>query len=74
MSLYLEAAQILTLKEGSLKSRIYHSKHKYKSPPARLYALVVETLKHQEILNEVIAHSGILEQERKVVSSEYEHW
>jgi putative methyltransferase len=68
MSLYLEAAQILTLKEGSLKSRIYHrgGKPPLKSPPARLYALIIETLKHQEILNEVIAHSGLLEQERKV--------
>ena len=67
MSLYIEAAQILTETEGSLKSRIYHrTATPFKSPPARLYALIIETLKHQEIINEVIALSEFLEQERKV--------
>jgi putative methyltransferase len=64
MSLYLEAASILTSSSGSLKSRIYHQP--VKSPPARLYALIVETLKHQAILNEVISASGILGLEKKV--------
>ncbi|KAA8894193.1 S-adenosyl-L-methionine-dependent methyltransferase [Sphaerosporella brunnea] len=64
MSLYLEAATILTAPNGSLKSRIYHQP--VKSPPARLYALIVETLKHQAILNEVIENSGILGIEKKL--------
>lgn len=70
MSLYIEASSILTETSGSLKSRIYHrnaSQIPLKSPPARLYALIIETLKHQEILNEVIEKSGILALERKVV-------
>lgn len=37
-----------------------------KPNPARLYALIMETLKHQEILNEVIKNSGILKLEKTV--------
>jgi putative methyltransferase len=69
MSLYLEASSILLETSGSLKSRIYHrppSSPPLKSPPARLYALIIETLKHQSLLNEVIEKSGILGLERKV--------
>lgn len=69
MSLYIEAASILNETSGSLRSRIYHrpaSSPQLKSPPARLYALIIETLKHQEILNEVIAKSELLKLERKV--------
>ena len=69
MSLYIEAAAILASTKGSLKSRIYHrspNEAPLKSPPARLYALIVETLKHLDILNEVIEKSGILALERKV--------
>jgi hypothetical protein len=69
MSLYLEASSILTSPTGSLKSRIYQQP--VKSPPARLYALIVETLKHQEILNEVITASGILGVEKKVPPPAY---
>jgi putative methyltransferase len=70
MSLYIEAASILNETSGSLRSRIYHrpaSSPQLKSPPARLYALIIETLKHQEILNEVIAKSELLKLERKVL-------
>lgn len=69
MSLYIEASSVLTETSGSLKSRIYHrhsSLPPLKSPHARLYALIIETLKHQELLNEVIEKSGILALERKV--------
>ena len=71
MSLYLEASSILLESNGSLKSRIYNrlpSLPPLKSPPARLYALIIETLKHQSTLNEVIENSGILGLERKVPS------
>lgn len=66
MSLYLEAANILSQKDGSLKSRIYSPKSTLKSPPAKLYALIVETLKYQELLNEIISASGLLQHEKKV--------
>ncbi|CCX30621.1 Similar to Putative methyltransferase C2C4.06c; acc. no. O14039 [Pyronema omphalodes CBS 100304] len=72
MSLYIEAASILNETSGSLRSRIYHrpaSSPQLKSPPARLYALIIETLKHQEILNEVIAKSELLKLERKLTHS-----
>ncbi|KAF8247076.1 S-adenosyl-L-methionine-dependent methyltransferase [Wilcoxina mikolae CBS 423.85] len=72
MSLYLEASSILLETSGSLKSRIYHrpsSSPTLKSPPARLYALIIETLKHQSLLNEVIENSGILGFERKLTHS-----
>ncbi len=66
MSLYIEAARILSRpKDGSLKSRIY-SNPSLKSPPNRLYALIIETLKHQDVLNEVIEKSGILQLDKKV--------
>ncbi|KAI5801124.1 S-adenosyl-L-methionine-dependent methyltransferase [Geopyxis carbonaria] len=70
MSLYIEANQILSQENGSLKSRIYNENPStYRSPPKRLYALIVETLKHQDILNEVIEKSGLLEVERKLTHS-----
>ncbi|KAL7267840.1 hypothetical protein RUND412_009557 [Rhizina undulata] len=66
MSLYIEASEIISRpKDGSLKSRIY-SNSSLKSPPNRLYALIIETLKHQEILNEVIEKSGLLGIEKKL--------
>jgi putative methyltransferase len=61
----MEASAILTAPSGSLKSHIYHQP--VKSPPARLYALIVETLKYQALLNEVIEKSGILGIEKKVL-------
>lgn len=41
---------------------------KSKHDRARLYALIMETLKYQDILNEVIKNSGILKLEKRVVS------
>jgi putative methyltransferase len=69
MSLYLEASQILQSTTGSLKSRIYDPQSQQtglKSSPNRLYALTIETLKHQGILDEIIERSGILSLEKKV--------
>jgi putative methyltransferase len=68
MSLYHEAAAILSSpasEGGSLKSRIYGNKD-LKSPPAALYALVLETCKWSLVLKEVIQASEILNHERKV--------
>lgn len=67
MSLYLEASRIISQENGSLKSRIFNEKPgTYRSSSKRLYALIVETLKHQDVLNEVIDKSGLLEVEKKV--------
>ena len=68
MSLYHEAADVLTAPNnvgGSLKSRIFSSKT-LKSPPAQIYALVIETCKWSPILTEVIERSDLLSLERKV--------
>jgi 25S rRNA (cytosine2278-C5)-methyltransferase len=68
MSLYYEAATLLENPErigGSLKSRIYKQKD-LKSPPAQLYALLAETAKWSPVLKDVVEHSGLLAQERKV--------
>lgn len=69
-NIYTEASNILlSHKSGSLKSRIYSthnvSENSRISPP-RLYALIMETLKHQDLLNEVIKNSRILSIEKKV--------
>lgn len=72
MSLYLEGARVLAQKHGSLKSRIYGD-GSLKSPRPRLYALVVETLKHQELLNDVISASDLLATEKKVCASAPAH-
>jgi len=67
MNVYLEAAAIIQSKQtSSLKSLIYHPVKPLSSPPARLYALIVETLKFQDILNEVIRNAGLLAAEKKV--------
>ncbi|KAK6353191.1 hypothetical protein TWF696_005177 [Orbilia brochopaga] len=67
MSLYLEAAAILQLPQTtSLKSIIYNPAKPFKSPQPKLYALIVETLKFQDILKEVVENAGILELERKL--------
>jgi 25S rRNA (cytosine2278-C5)-methyltransferase len=67
MSLYYEAAGILSQSSdsGSLKSRVYNDKT-LKSKPAHLYALISETVKYQDIINEAIEKSGILAIEKKV--------
>jgi putative methyltransferase len=68
MSLYHEAAELLTAPAsagGSLKSRIFSSKT-LKSPPAQIYALVIETCKWSSVLKEVIEKTGFLTLERKV--------
>ena len=72
-NIYTEASNILlTHKSGSLKSRIYsahNASQNSRASPARLYALIMETLKHQDLLNEVIKNSGILSIEKKVLLS-----
>jgi putative methyltransferase len=68
MSLYYEAISLLTNEEkrgGSLKSRVYGSKD-VKNPPAKLYALLVESLKWSLFLKQVIERSEILKLEKKV--------
>ncbi|KAF3907028.1 hypothetical protein AA313_de0210164 [Arthrobotrys entomopaga] len=67
MNLYLEAAAILESPQNtSLKSIIYKPSKPFKSPQSKLYALIVETLKFQDILKEVIENAGILKIERKL--------
>ncbi|KAK6346433.1 hypothetical protein TWF730_010755 [Orbilia blumenaviensis] len=67
MSLYLEAAAILESPQtSSLKAIIYNPSKPFKSPQSKLYALIVETLKFQDILKEVVENSGILKLERKL--------
>ncbi|KAF1985169.1 S-adenosyl-L-methionine-dependent methyltransferase [Aulographum hederae CBS 113979] len=68
MSLYYEAASILAntaSSGGSLKSRIYNSKH-LKSKPAQVFALVTEATRWSAVLKEVVERSGILKDERKL--------
>lgn len=68
MSLYYEAAEVLTGPTnvgGSLKNRIF-SRTELKSPPAQIYALVIETCKWSAVLKEVIEHTSLLSLERKV--------
>lgn len=68
MSLYYEAAGILETPNtsgGSLKSRIF-SKKDFKSPPAQIYALVIETCKWSFVLKEIIEKTELLKLERKL--------
>ena len=68
MSLYHEAAGLLsapTTHGGSLKSRIFGNKE-LKSPPAQVYALVLETRKWSGVLKEVVENAQLLRAERKV--------
>ena len=68
MSLYYEAADFLkapTNAGGSLKNRIF-GKKELKSPPAQIYALVIETCKWSYILKEIIERTSLLTLERKV--------
>lgn len=66
MSLYFDAASILTSPStgGSFKSRIYSSRSK--ASPAQIYALITETSKWDVLLKEVIENAGILSLEHKV--------
>jgi 25S rRNA (cytosine2278-C5)-methyltransferase len=69
MSLYYETASFLSptsLKEGSLKSRIFKTKSNLKSDPATIYALHSETAKYDSLLKEIIENAGILALEPKV--------
>jgi putative methyltransferase len=68
MSLYYEAASILTDESGggSLKSRVYNDTAKFKSRPAQLYALITETAKYDGFLKEVIDNADMLKLEPKV--------
>lgn len=68
MSLYYEAAGILEAPNtsgGSLKSRIF-SKKDFKSSPAQIYALVIETCKWSAVLKEIIEKAELLKQEPKL--------
>ncbi|KIV99711.1 uncharacterized protein PV09_08642 [Verruconis gallopava] len=68
MSLYHEASTILTNENrqgGSLKSRVFGSRN-LKNPPAKVYALLVQSLKWSPILKDVIDRSQILSHERKL--------
>ena len=69
MSLYHEAAELLLASPnegGSLKARVFRRKD-LKSPPAQLYALVLETCKWSAVLKEVVDKSELLKLERKVL-------
>ena len=68
MSLYYDAVALLVLstdQAGSLKSRVFNSKH-LKSPPKQVYALVSEASKWSSVLSEVVEKSQLLQLERKV--------
>jgi hypothetical protein len=66
MSLYIEAARIIQRpRYGGLRGAVF-SDASIKSRPEQLYALIIESLKHQEIINEVLDKSGLLEIEKKV--------
>ncbi|KAK0646477.1 S-adenosyl-L-methionine-dependent methyltransferase [Cercophora newfieldiana] len=70
MSLYHEAAGLLlsaptATHGGSLRSRIFRDKE-LKSPPAQVYALVLETCKWSGVLKEVVGGAGLLKAERKL--------
>ncbi|PGH21430.1 hypothetical protein AJ80_03221 [Polytolypa hystricis UAMH7299] len=68
MSLYFDAASILTQPSasigGSFKSRLYQSQ--LKSPPAQIYALIIEASKWDVVLKEVVENAGILPLEPKL--------
>lgn len=67
MSLYLESSKIISrVNYGGIRAAVYSDKS-IKSKPEQLYALCVETLKHQEILSEVIEKSQLLKLEKKVI-------
>lgn len=70
MSLYYEAAEILTVPGshgGNVKSRVFGKKG-LQSNASQLYALALETCKWSSILKEVVENSEILNYERKVSS------
>ncbi|KAF3481041.1 uncharacterized protein GIQ15_03800 [Arthroderma uncinatum] len=66
MSLYFEAATVLSgpSNAGSLKSRIYTGQ--WKSPPAQIYALVVEAAKYDGFIKQVVDAAGLLSHEPKL--------
>ncbi|RYP41232.1 hypothetical protein DL769_011606 [Monosporascus sp. CRB-8-3] len=65
MSLYHEAADILSASGGNLKTRIFGRKD-LKAPPQQIYALALETCKWSSVLKEVIEASELLRHERKL--------
>ena len=66
MSLYYDAAPLLSPRQiGSLKSRVFGAKG-LKAPPTQVFALVTEASKWSEILTEVIEKTALLQHERKV--------
>jgi 25S rRNA (cytosine2278-C5)-methyltransferase len=68
MALYWDAVSVLEgiKDQGSLKSRIYGLKADFRSKPAHVYALIIETAKYDTFLKEVIENAGILAHEPKV--------
>ena len=67
MSLYHEAAELLLTSPndgGSLKARVFRKKG-LKSPPAQLYALVLQSSKWSPVLKDVIERTELLKHERK---------
>ncbi|RYP06240.1 hypothetical protein DL764_003254 [Monosporascus ibericus] len=65
MSLYHEAADILSASGGNLKTRIFGRKD-LKAPPQQIYALALETCKWSSVLKEVIEASELMRHERKL--------
>ncbi|BFZ64262.1 hypothetical protein YB2330_005402 [Saitoella coloradoensis] len=67
MNFYMEAAKVLKdldARKGSIKSlTLSNSKL---ADPKRTYALLLETLKYRDVLNDVIARSKLYELERKL--------
>ncbi|RYP62031.1 hypothetical protein DL771_009901 [Monosporascus sp. 5C6A] len=65
MSLYHEAADILSASDGNLKTRVFGRKD-LRAPPQQIYALALETCKWSSVLKEVIEASELLRHERKL--------
>lgn len=68
MDFYIQASKILSQldnKKGSIKGLTLHSGEKSGS---RTYALILETLKYRDVLQEVIIRSELLNKERKLAA------
>jgi hypothetical protein len=70
MALYYDAVNVLSgdAEQGSLKSRIYGSHASIKSNPAQVYALIIECVKYDTFLKDIIDNAGLLAQEPKVLA------
>ncbi|CAB4440544.1 unnamed protein product [Rhizophagus irregularis] len=66
MNFYMQAAEILTklaTKEGSIKSLTLADNVKEKK---KMYALICETLKYRDVINQIIENSQLLKVEKKL--------